>query len=136
MFVQHGDIEIDVIPNQRTSADEMKQTWQYLPDKRALCNIDLTQAMNFDPLGSHASIGANSRFETLAGQDPVAPDFDRGNADDVVGPHIEAGCLAIDRDDLVNGTWLEQESVRLIADRGLMEKAFDRAGDHVRTCRD
>ena len=84
--------------------------------------------MNFDPLGSHASIGANSRFETLTGQDPVAPDLDRGNADDVVGPHIEAGCLAIDCDDLVNRTWLEQESVRLIADRGLMEKAFDRGG--------
>ena len=67
--------------------------------------------MNFNLLGSHAGIGANSRFETLTGQDPVASDLDRGNADDVVGPHIKAGCFAIDRDDLVDGTWFEQESV-------------------------
>jgi len=33
---------------------------------------------------------------------------------------------------LVCGARLEHEPVRLIADRGLMEKAFDRAGDHVR----
>src|SRR6266702_1488773 len=114
----------------------MKEARQHLPDKRALCNIGLTQAMNFNSLGSHAGIGTNSSFETLTGQDPVAPDINCRNADDVVGPHVETGCLAIDRDDLVNGTWLEQESVRLIADRGLMEKSFDRAGDHVRTCRD
>jgi hypothetical protein len=85
----------------------MKQTGQHLPDKRAPCNIGLAKSMNFDPIGSHVGIGANSRFETLTGQDPVAPDLDRGNADDVIGPHVEARCLAIDRDDLVNGTWPE-----------------------------
>ena len=91
--------------------------------------IGLTQAMYLDPLGLHVGIGANSCFETLTGQDSVSSDLDRGNADDVVGPDIEAGCLAIDSDDLVNRTWLEQESVRLIADRSLMEKSFDCAGD-------
>ena len=86
--------------------------------------------------GLHVGIGANDRLETLAGQDPVAPDLDRGDGDDVVGAHIETRRLAIDRDNLVCGSRLEHEPVRLIAERGLMEQAFDRAGDHVRTCRD
>ncbi len=92
--------------------------------------------MHLDPLGPHASIGANSRLETLTGQDPVSPDLDGGNGNDVVGAHVETRRLAIDRDDLVCGARLEHEPVRLIADRGLMEKALDRAGDHVRTCQD
>jgi sulfate permease, SulP family len=54
----------------------------------------------------------------------------------VVGAHVEARRLAIDRDDLICGSWFEHEPVRLIADRGLMEKALDRAGDHVRTYQD
>src|SRR5882724_10510079 len=136
VFVEHSDIEIDIVSDQRTPADEMKQTRQHLLDKRALRHISLTQAMHLDSLGSHACIGANSRLETLTGQDPVSPDLDRGNRNDVVGAHVETRRLAIDRDDLVCGTRLEHEPVRLIADRGLMEKALDRAGDHVRTCQD
>ena len=46
----------------------------------------------------------------------------------MAGAHVEARRLAINRDDLVSGARSEQEPVRLIADRGLMEKAFDRAG--------
>jgi hypothetical protein len=114
----------------------MKQTRQHLPDKRALSNIGLTQAMHLDPLGPHVGVGANDRLETLTGQDPVASDLDRGNADDVIGTHVETRRLAIDRHNLVCGSRFEHEPVRLIADRGLMEKALERAGDHVRTYQD
>src|SRR3954467_15721558 len=105
----------------------MQQTWQHLPDERALRNIGLKQSMHLDPFGPHVGIGANDRLETLTGQDSVASDLDRGNGDDVVGAYVETRRLAIDRDHLVCGSWLEHEPVRLIADRGLMEQAFDRA---------
>ena len=42
ILVQHGDIEIDVIPDKRTPADEMQKPRQHLPDQRALRNVDLT----------------------------------------------------------------------------------------------
>ena len=58
--------------------------------------------MHLDRFGLHAGVGAHGRLETLTGQDPVASDFDRGNCNDVVGTHIEACRLAIDRDNLVN----------------------------------
>ena len=136
VFVEHRDIEVDIVSDQRTPADEMQQAWQHLLDKRALGNIGLTQAVHLDLFGPHVGIGANDRLETLTGQDSVASDFDRGNGDDVVGTHVETRRLAIDRDNLVGGPRLEHEPVRLIGERGSMEQAFDRAGDHVRTCRD
>src|SRR5256885_16028751 len=113
----------------------MQKSRERLPDQRTLRNVDLAQAMYLDRFGLHEGFGAQDRLETLAGQYPVAPNFDRGDCDDVIGPYIEARRLAIDRDNLVCRSRLEHEAVRLIADRGLMEKAFDRAGDHVRTCR-
>jgi hypothetical protein len=91
--------------------------------------------MYLDRFGLHVGVRAHDHLETLAGEDPVASDLDRGNGDNVVGAHIEPCRLAIDRNNLVCRSRLEHEPVRLIADRGLMEKAFDRAGDHVRTCR-
>ena len=114
----------------------MKQARQHLSDKRALCNIRLTQAMHLDLFGPHVGIGPNNRLKALAGQDPIASDLDCGDGDDVVGAHIETRRLTIDRDNLVYGARLEHKPVRLIADRCLMKKAFDCAGDHFRTCRD
>src|SRR6476469_8258218 len=113
----------------------MQKPRKRLPNQRTLCNVDRALAMHLDRFGLHEGVGAQDRLETLAGQYPVAPNFDRGNCDDVVGAYIESCRLAVDRDNLVCRSWLEHEPVRLIADRGLMEKAFDRAGDHVRTCR-
>src|SRR5205823_5439116 len=130
VLVQHGDVEVDVVAHQRTSTDEMQETRKHLPDHRSLCNIGLTQAMYLDCLGLHAGIGAHDGLKTLAGQDPVAADLDRGNGDDVVSAHIEARRLAIDGDNFICGSPLEHESVGLVSDRGLMEQAFYRAGDH------
>jgi hypothetical protein len=104
-------------------------------DQRTLCNVDLALAMYLDRFGLHEGVGAQGRFETLAGEYPVASNFDRGNCDDVVGAYIEPCRFAIDRDYFVCRSRLEHEPVRLIADRGLMEEAFDRAGNHVRKCR-
>src|SRR4030095_2570705 len=119
----------------RTPADEIQEPRQHFPDQRALGDVDLALAMNLYRLGLQGGVGAHDRLQTLASQDPVAPDPDRGNRDDVVRVHVEAGGFAIDRDNLVRRPRVEHEPVRLIANRGPMEQAFDRAWDHVRTGR-
>src|SRR5215204_3136102 len=99
----------------------MQKRRECLPDQRTLRDVDLALAMHLDRFGLHEGVGAQDRLETLAGQYPVAPNFDRGNCDDVVGAYIEPCRLAIDRDNLISRSRLKHEPVRLIADGGLME---------------
>ena len=116
VLVEHGDVEIDVIADQRTPADEMQEIRQHLADQSAAFDIGLAQAMHLDRLGSHAGIRARDRLETLAGQDAVAADLDRRDRDDVVGSQSRPVVSQSIATTSSCGSRLEQEPVGLVAD--------------------
>ena len=76
----------------------------------------MTKAVRLDCLCPHCGVGAYSRLEMLAGQDAVASNLDRGDSYNVIHAHLQPRGLAIDGNNLVRGSALEHEPVRLVPD--------------------
>ena len=116
MLVEHGGVEVDVIADQRPSADEMQQIGQDLVDRAGMSDIGFEQAMHLDRFGRDRHARPHHHLIGLTGENAVAANFDRRDGDDFVALAVEAGGLAIDRHHLIRRSRLQQNDGR--RDRG------------------
>ena len=124
--VEQSDVELQIIADQRASADETQQRRQHLGHRPAHRHVALAQLMDFDRLRVDGGGAAHRRVKRLAGQHARAADPDRRDGDDLVAVAVEAGGLAIDGDAFVRRAGLEQERVSGV----LQAPAGEEARDH------
>src|SRR6516164_8515700 len=101
MLVDHLDVEIDIIADQRTAADEVQEGGERMIQAPPLGDVGFAQPMHLDSGRVHPGPGSHDRAEGLARQYSVATNFHRRDSDNIVAAGIEARRLAIDRNDLV-----------------------------------
>ena len=104
----------------------------HLPPQRDFLGSEM---MHLDRLRRGWLVGTNDDPECVAGKDPPAPDLDSSHCDHLVAPRIEARGFAVDYDDLIGWSRLEQKSVSGVAERHAVKKIAQEAG-HFRMPQD
>ena len=87
-----------------------------------------SEMMHLDRLRRGWLVSTNDDPECVAGKDPPAPDLDSSHCDHLVAPRIEARGFAVDYDDLIGWSRLEQKSVSGVAERHAVKKIAQEAG--------
>src|SRR5215831_205478 len=111
VLVEHANVEGNPVTDQWSTANEVKERGQDFVDRLSFRHVRLAQMVNLDGVRFHRRIRPHKGAESLAGQDTRAPDFDRCDADDVIGKDIEAAGLTVERDDFAAVIWLEKERI-------------------------
>ena len=116
--VDHGDVELKVVADQRPRADEPQEAAHGLARRQPVRDIHRAQPVHRDRGVLDRGGGAHQQLQALAQQQAVAADADGGKADDVAAPAAEAGGFGIEDDRLGGIFRLEQKGVGGVAQAG------------------
>ena len=96
--VQHGDIERQIVAQQRSVADERQHLAQGLLQLQLSLQVGAAQLVDADRLRIQARRRLDVEFQALAHDQFAAPHQHRADAEDVGTTRVEAGGLEIEGD--------------------------------------